>query len=521
MRVGFERPPCKQPAPLEELQLPSMGLGSLPSLQQAPLEELQLPSMGLGSLLSHFGPGVVLMMTGIGTSHLVTAPTAGGRFEFALLWCLPVAFLFKYHGFEMAFRFTNATGKSLMEAYGTSWKKWPIWYVLVTTLVQCAVGQAGRLIAASAVVYYLFTETLRIPISLSGYGVVLGSISVTVILMGRYRAVEVASKVLAAVLVGSTIAVFLTNPPPLAAMGHFFHLEGPAGSWLLIAGLLGLLPTGIDVSLQVSEWGRAKREGVCRIRGNLEQAGLAGRFDPFAPRREDLTVQTDQMPQHLREYSRRWFEIGLMDYRLGYLVSFLTATVFLLLAAVWLYPSPVEGPAVMGEIAGIFTRSLGPGMMILFLMGAFAATFSTAFNYFDGWPRIVGACCRNLFRGTARLEGTDNSGVTPECRRTWYSEYNIYRATMIYSLVAAVAIIAGFPQPVFLVLVASALSLFISPVIYFLNLHYCLTVIPRDDSPFYPKRSERWFAWGSLVVFSGLTVVLLVAKIFGVALIGG
>jgi hypothetical protein len=92
---------------------------------------------------------------------------------------------------------------------------------------------------------------------------------------------------------------------------------------------------------------------------------------------------------------------------------------------------------------------------------------------------------------------------------------------MIYSLVAAVAIIAGFPQPVFLVLVASALSLFISPVIYFLNLHYCLTVIPRDDSPFYPKRSERWFAWGSLVVFSGLTVVLLVAKIFGVALIGG
>jgi hypothetical protein len=201
-------------------------------------------------------------------------------------------------------------------------------------------------------------------------------------------------------------------------------------------------------------------------------------------------------------------------------VSFLTATVFLLLAAVWLYPSPVQGQAVMGEIAGIFTRSLGPGMMIVFLLGAFAATFSTAFNYFDGWPRIVGACCRNLFRGTARLNGTDVDQLTPERRRVWYSEYNIYRATMIYSLGAAVAIIAGFPRPVFLVLVASALALFIAPIIYLLNLHYCLTIIPKADKPFYPTRPERWFAWGSLVVFVGLTVALAVAMALGLGSMG-
>jgi hypothetical protein len=65
-------------------------------------------------------------------------------------------------------------------------------------------------------------------------------------------------------------------------------------------------------------------------------------------------------------------------------VSFLLACIFLLLAAVWLYPSPVEGQAVMGEIARIFTVSRGPAMMGVFMLGAFAATFSTAFNYFDG-----------------------------------------------------------------------------------------------------------------------------------------
>ena len=109
---------------------------------------------------------------------------------------------------------------------------------------------------------------------------------------------------------------------------------------------------------------------------------------------------------------RNGFDVRLMDFRLGHTVSGILAVIFLLLAAVWLYPSPVEGRAVMGEIAQMFTLSVGPWMMVVFLIGAFAATFSTAFNYFDGWPRIVGACCRNLFRGTASLPGTARRTAT-------------------------------------------------------------------------------------------------------------
>ncbi len=175
----------------------------------------------------------------------------------------------------------------------------------------------------------------------------------------------------------------------------------------------------------------------------------------------------------------------------------------------------------MGEIAGIFTRSVGqPWMAIVFLIGAFAATFSTAFNYFDGWPRIVGACSRNLFRGTAGLQGTAAEDLTPEHRSTWYSEYNIYRTTMLYSLVAAAAIIVGFPRPVLLVLIASALAFFVAPVIYFLNLYYCLTVIPKDDPDFYPSRGAVAFAAVSLVVFSGLSAILIAARVFGIQLFG-
>ena len=156
--------------------------------------------------------------------------------------------------------------------------------------------------------------------------------------------------------------------------------------------------------------------------------------------------------------------------------------------------------------------------MVLFILGAFAATFSTAFNYFDGWPRVVGACCRNLFRSTASLSGVAGEDLTDDHRRTWYSEYNIYRMTMLFSLITAVVLIVGVPRPVYLVLVASALAYFIAPVVFFLNYYYCITVIPKEDTTFYPSRFARWFSWLSLVVFVGMSALLILARIFDIEL---
>ena len=490
-------------------------------------DTIELPSMSPGSLARKFGPGLMLMMTGIGTSHLVTAPVAGGRFGYALLWCLPIAYIFKYYGFEMAIRFTHATGRSMLDAYATAWKKLPVWYVLITTIIQSAVGQAGRLIAAAAVVFYFFRMYLGLDIpiidddgELAAYGLLLGTMSVAIILRGRYAVVELVTKIAAGVLIVCTFVVYAVEPAPVSEFVHFFQLDTPEGSWLIIASFLGLLPTGIDVSLQASEWGKAKKVGMGRLRGEMEARGLAPRFDAFAARKEDLSVNRAALPEEAQEYCRRWFKIGLLDFRLGHVISFLLAAIFMLLAAVWLYPSDVSGNAVMGEIARIFTDSVGPNLMVVFLAGALAATYSTAFNYFDGWPRVAGACCRNLFRSTASLPRTSREELSDEQRKTWYSEYNVYRATMFFSLIASVAIIAGLPRPVYLVLLASALAYFVAPVIFFLNLYYCLTIIRKDDRVFYPSRFATWFGWLSLVVFTGMSVTLILQRLFGVTLFG-
>ncbi|MCH8971626.1 MAG: (2Fe-2S)-binding protein, partial [Acidobacteria bacterium] len=98
------------------------------------------------------------------------------------------------------------------------------------------------------------------------------------------------AKILAAVLFVSTVAVYFVEPAPISAMGHFFQVETPVGSWLIIASFLGLLPTGIDVSLQASEWGKAKKVGMGRLRSTMEEQGLANSFDAFNARKSDLSI---------------------------------------------------------------------------------------------------------------------------------------------------------------------------------------------------------------------------------------
>jgi hypothetical protein len=70
------------------------------------------------------------------------------------------------------------------------------------------------------------------------------------------------------------------------------------------------------------------------------------------------------------------------------------------------------------------------------------------------------------------------------------------------------------------VLIASALAFFIAPVIFFLNVFYCLSVIPKDDKAFYPSRFAIWFSWGSFVVFAALTVLSILSQFFGVRVFG-
>lgn len=57
------------------------------------------------------------MAAGIGTSHFLSAPTAGAAFGYALAWTVLAAHLLKYPAFDYASRYTHATGDLLLEGF--------------------------------------------------------------------------------------------------------------------------------------------------------------------------------------------------------------------------------------------------------------------------------------------------------------------------------------------------------------------------------------------------------------------
>ena len=57
-------------------------------------------------------------------------------------------------------------------------------------------------------------------------------------------------------------------------------------------------------------------------------------------------------------------------------------------------------------------------------------------------------------------------------------------------------------------------------MIFCLNFYYCLKVIPKDDPHFYPSAFARVFTFVSIIVFTGLSLILILARIFGVTLFG-
>jgi hypothetical protein len=45
-------------------------------------------------------------------------------------------------------------------------------------------------------------------------------------------------------------------------------------------------------------------------------------------------------------------------------------------------------------------------------------------------------------------------------------------------------------------------------------------VIPKENKVFYPSTFAKWFGWASFIVFTGLSAILIMARIFKIELFG-
>lgn len=406
------------------------------------------------------GPGLVMAATAIGASHLVLAPTAGAAFGWQLLWLVPFVHLFKYPAFDFGPRWAVATGSSLLDGYAEipGPRGWALWTFLLGTVVQGVTVLAGVLAVAAAVAWAAVPA-----ISPLAWSAILGLIATWILWSGRFDALSALSKWMLLALAGMTTIAFLATPPPLSAWAELARPSLPDGSIVLVAAILGWMPTGLDVSVWHSMWALERRDAWS------ERAGADAASPP----------------------DRRVLGVALTDLGAGYGLSFALGVMFLALGVAVLRPTGEvpRGAEVAITIARLYTDVLGSWALVPFLIAAFVGMYSTTLGVLDGFSRAFAGTLRRLFPGA---EGRDGPA---------------YWAFLLGSLALALVETRLVRDPEVLVTIAAVASFLLAPLTYGFS-YWCVTR-RIDDPALRPGRALRVWAIAGTACMAAATALFL------------
>jgi len=313
-------------------------------------------------------------------------------------------------------------------------RNWSLYLFLLTTVLQ-GIGVLAAVVNISGAVLASWTGDAGAAV-LPGLGraeafsVVVVAAVVVLLLAGGFNWLDNANKAMMGILSLATILAFVPVFPPPADLSRLVIPSLPDGSIVLVAAMLGWMPTGIDVAVWHSFWTIEK----------LERLGMGEAGDTAARRGR--------------------MRIALVDMRLGFAISLTTAVMFLCLGAAHLREVGAElsGPQFAEAISTAYTAIFGRWMYHVFMLSAFFAMFSTSYVVIDGFSRSFSEALAVI---SPRLG-------EPLIRRRTLLGF------MLFSALFAVATIILVGNPVSLVVAASLVSLGAAPVIYGLSM-YCVS----------------------------------------------
>lgn len=417
--------------------------------------------------LRYVGPGLILTAGIVGTGELVLTPRVAAEHGFTLLWLILLGCLVKVFVQIELGRYAVATGQTTLQALDTLpgprlRVRWILWIWLPVFVAMISV--VGGILGASAEVLRMLGLDLD-PRLLTA---LLGLACAVPLALGRYRMVEVVSLGLVAVFMAATaIAVialqwteFAVTPAQVAG-GLTFHLPGNFASAFAAFGIIGV---GAAELLYYPYW--------C-----LEK-GYAQRVGPRAPEDVDWI-----------ERAQGWLRVMRVD-AWASMVVYTSATVaFYILGAAILHAKGlmVANAEMIPTLAHMYLETYGQPGLVLFLIGALATLFSTAFAASASNGRLL-ADALGLF-GLARA----TPGVGGRDRRVTICS----TALPLY----AAALYLAWPQPVTLILISGVGQAILLPFLGGAALYFRYR---RLDPELRPGRIWTLMLWLSAASFTAV-----------------
>ena len=314
--------------------------------------------------LKSIGPGLLFAGAAIGVSHLVQSTRAGADFGFGLLWAILIAALFKYPFFQFGPRYAAATGETLLDGYKKLGKGVLAISYSISFITMFIIQAAVTIVTAGlAVNLFGFFDMVT-------WSLLITILSISVLLIGKYRLLDNLMKYVILILTLSTliaVIVAITKNDQAFTFTQVFPKE-TVEIYFLIA-FLGWMPAPLDISIWQSIWSLEKEKTVLK---------------------KTTTKQ------------------AIFDFNIGYVGTIFLAICFIILGALVMYGTGQnfsnKGSVFAGQLIELYTKNLGDFAYIFIAIAAFTTMFSTTITTLDASPRTMTIANDLLFSKKIRLK---------------------------------------------------------------------------------------------------------------------
>ncbi|MBI3666264.1 MAG: Nramp family divalent metal transporter [Acidobacteria bacterium] len=403
---------------------------------------------------SSIGPGLVFVLTVVGTGDIVSNAAAGARYGYALLWALALTLLLRYVWVNATARYVLVTGESVLQGYGRL-GNWIVWIVLSAAILSRHITNLYKVVLMGTSADLLLH--LPTPYSAAIWSVFFTCLAFAMMFWGGYPAIERSCKFLIGLLGAALVAAaLLSHPQPAAILRgvlvpSFPKTQGFYDVVLLLTAFIGT-EAGSMTNLTYSYFIRERGwRGVSCLR----------------QQRFDLAVS-----------------VGCM---------FLMGAMLQVAAAGTVHPLGAKLQST-GDLMRIFTQTLGLPGRICFALGLWAAAFNGFIGGTTGYGLMVRDICRNFI---PRLKRPTSAAGKEEAKKD-----PIFRWSVAFWSFSPLYILFTGVSPVWLVLAVSSLVVALIPI-----LALCLLMITNDKNLMGPYRNG-WF------VNAVITFLVLIAVYF-------
>jgi Mn2+/Fe2+ NRAMP family transporter len=310
-------------------------------------------------VFGQLGPGLILSAMVVGSGELIVTPKLGAAAGFTMLWFIVLGCVIKVFVQVELGRHAVTTGATTLAALDrvpgprlrVSWLLW-LWLVMYVALVFQVAGIVGGLAGV------LSLAGLGLPVP--WLAVLIGASCALLLVRGRYRTIEGVSAAFVAAFTFATLgAAALLQATPFAVSfgdlreGLSFRLPESFNTAFAAFGVIGV---GASELIYYPYW--------CLEKGYGASVGPPEPSSAWAER------------------ARGWLRVMKLDAWLSCLV-YTTATVaFYVLGAAVLHAKRlvVEDRLMIETLSHMYGETFGAWSLWLFLAGAFAVLYSTAFG---------------------------------------------------------------------------------------------------------------------------------------------